>query len=71
MDLLDIEVAQLAYEDRLRNAEQRRRPLVLGYDVAGQAPIEGANGLWDVIRQWLRTRTQQRPVRDAHRPRAI
>jgi hypothetical protein len=71
MNLLDIEAAQLAYEDRLRKAEQRWSPAILGFDMMGQSPVAGANGLLNVIKQWVRARNQHREIRDTRRPHAV
>lgn len=82
MDLLDIEVAQLDFDERLRKAEQRWRPLVLVVDEASQAPAEAANGLLDMVRQrfvrqrFVRQRLHVRAARDeapthTHRPRVV
>ena len=70
MDLLDVELVQLIYIERLREAERNRRYMHLGFDPVGEAPVIGANGLLDQIRQWLQARNQRRAARDVRRPHA-
>jgi hypothetical protein len=71
MDLLDAELAQLVYVERLREAERKRRLLYLSRETAEQARVAQAPGLVQQIRDWLRARTERREAADVRRTHAI
>ena len=71
MNMLDYGLVTLLYEDRLREAERKRRFLYLTLDMDNRAPLEGAKGLMQQIRLWLSARAQRRTAKDVRRPRAV
>ncbi len=70
MQLLDYDLAQQAYEERLHKAEQNRRTLVLTFQEADQAPSNGANDFVNQIKGWLWGRPHRQGA-DARRPHAV
>ncbi len=67
----DYGTVQLLYEDRLREAERKRRLLYLTMDMNSPASSESGHGWLRQIRQWLASRGQHQATGDVRRPRAI
>ncbi len=70
MQLLDCDLAQQAYEERVHKAEQHLLRRYAHGDAAGQAPINRAKAFVKQITGWLWGRPR-REVASARRPRTI
>ncbi len=70
IQLLDVDLAQQAYEERLHKAEQNLSQRCAHADAAGQAPNQGANEWVNQLKRWLSGRPR-RDVPVTRRPRAI
>ena len=66
IQLLDCDLAQQTYEERLRKAERNRRPLVLTFHEVGPAPISGASARINQIKRWLSDRPRREVTSARH-----
>ncbi|MFN8560353.1 MAG: hypothetical protein U0703_01665 [Anaerolineae bacterium] len=71
MNTMDPTTVRLLYEDRLREAERKRRFIYLTLEMPGQFPVDEAKGFVHQIRQWLRARVERRQASDMRRPRVV
>lgn len=70
MNTMDPTTVRLLYEDRLREAERKRRFIYLTLELPGQFPVDEAKGFVHRVRQWLR-RAERRQASDMRRPRVV
>lgn len=70
MQLLDCEVAQMHYDERLRKAEKSLRLRYAHVSADGQASMIGISGLVNQFQRWIGARPHQQ-VSGAHRPRHV
>ncbi len=70
MQPFDCDLAQQAYEERLRKAEQKHNLRLAHVEPAGPTPVNRANKWINQIKGWRLSRPR-REVADARHPHAI
>ena len=71
MDWLDVQLIQLTYIEKLREAQREERLSHLSFETDEQSPVEAAITAVRQIRTWLAGRTQRRAAGDIRPTHAV